>query len=231
MKYLFYEDWTEKRVNTIIDYFGKEWFYLKNILELGACHGDIGLQFLKLGSHVTFSDVRLELLKNIRDRLQQHYNYNALTKQINNNFPWVYDEKVDLILHLGLLYNIKNWKEDLSNCFRYTNQMILESKVDPVSNYQDPENIYPIHPIYGPYKTSESNFTDIEVEHYLKSIGCEYTRLNNEKLNSRGWIHQDYMVHHIYVWDENNYKSFKPILYKNLFHFRRMWYVKKTEES
>ena len=63
-----FKDWTEKRVRKIISIFGKDWFHHKKILELGACHGDVGLEFLKLGADVLFTDARESNLKILHDK-------------------------------------------------------------------------------------------------------------------------------------------------------------------
>ena len=74
MNFLFYEDWYKKRVSKIINIFGQDWFAGKNILELGACYGDIGIELTKLGAEVTFADAREENLDVIKNKFKI-YNY------------------------------------------------------------------------------------------------------------------------------------------------------------
>ena len=54
MKYLMYENWTKKRIDAILKQFGEDSFNRATMLEMGACHGDIGIEFMKLGADVAF---------------------------------------------------------------------------------------------------------------------------------------------------------------------------------
>jgi hypothetical protein len=216
MKHLFYEDWANKRIKAITDWYGKDWFWQKKILELGCAHGDIGTALLKLGADVTFSDAREDRLKEITEDLVSKYDFKPKTCFINNNTPWVYNEKVDLILHLGLLYHLEHWKEDIANCFAYTDNMILETVIKPNEDYYN--NTY--HKVYGSYKCLAASFTQKEVEEHLDSLGYNYYIIPVE--NSKGLIDADTFIRHVYSWNE----ELKP--HPNIItHYRKMWYITK----
>jgi 16S rRNA G966 N2-methylase RsmD len=225
MKHLFYDSWYKKRLNKIINIFGKDWFLNKRILELGACHGDIGIELLKLGSDVTFSDVREEHLTITKQKLQ-NYNYYPSIKIINQETEYVLEKSFDLILHLGVLYHLDNWEKDLKCSISNTNIMILETLVNPrfdkTYNYHDFTEEYP----YGPYNSTKmSVFTQEEIEKKLTNLGCKFIRFDNSGLNCSGWISKDYMINHIYDWTYEKYNSGFYELTNNINHFRRMWLV------
>ena len=72
MHFDFFTEHKNNRVQKIISIYGSDWFKGKSILELGACHGDIGIEFIKLGAEVTFCDIREENLNEIINSLRQN---------------------------------------------------------------------------------------------------------------------------------------------------------------
>ncbi len=78
-----YVDWRTKRIAKLISIFGKEFFNGKDVLELGCGFGDIGEQFVKLGSNVMFCDGRQEFLLNVKKRMP-----GCLTRVIDQNNYW-----------------------------------------------------------------------------------------------------------------------------------------------
>lgn len=225
MKHLFYKDWTKKRLQKIIDIFGADWFNNKKILELGACYGDIGIELLNLGADVTFSDARKEYLNNIEDTLLNlNYKPNLIT--INQEFDYNLDNHYDLILHLGLLYNIKNWKNDLQCALKHTNLMILETMVNP--NKESIEITSPEGFNYGPCDGIMSVVPQEVIEEEITNLGFKFLRFDNESLNSEGWFFNDCKIKHIYNW---NYKLYDSQIYNNtpnyFTHFRRFWIIIK----
>tara|TARA_R110002012_G_C11442601_1_gene590796 strand:- start:64 stop:741 length:678 start_codon:yes stop_codon:yes gene_type:complete len=225
MKHLMYEDWTKKRVDKIKSIFGKDWFHHKKILELGACHGDVGIEFLKLGADVLFTDARESNLKLLYDKLNK-INFNPKLKIVDQNKDYNLKTKYDLVFHLGVLYHIKNWKKDLENCLKHSNKLILESLVSPVKNLKsNTENsfIYKYNSIDG----VESIFTQEAVENHLLKLKCKFIRLDTIDLNTDwSWMNEGKRVRKIYDW---TYESMKSYVYDNndSTQFRRMWIVLK----
>jgi hypothetical protein len=216
MNFLFYQEWTNKRVNRIVDIFGASWFNDKTVLELGAAHGDIGIELLKLGADVTFSDARYEHLNSIGDKLNE-FAFMPKTQLIDQNKPYEMGKKFDLVLHLGVLYHIENWKQDLECALNHTNTMILETLVSP-SKVTD-------HPIYGTYKCKSPNLTQELIEGHLTDLGCKFIRYDTAELDSVGqWLQPDIKNNHFYSWNEN----WIPIKHpnpKDMNHYRRFWLV------
>ena len=58
-----YIDWRKKRFDFIINYYGKDYFNNKTILELGSGYGDLGAMFIDYGAKVTSVDARQEHIK------------------------------------------------------------------------------------------------------------------------------------------------------------------------
>lgn len=218
MKHLFYQDWTNKRVNRIVEIFGKSWFNDKTVLELGAAHGDIGIELLKLGADVTFSDVRYEHLNSIGDRLNQ-FEFRPNTQLIDQNKPYELGKKFDLVLHLGVLYHIENWQQDLESALNHTNTMILESAVSPSPELK--------HPTYGPYKCKNPVLTQEGIESHLTDLGCKFIRYDTAELDSvGGWLMPNMKDNHFYSWNEN-WVPMKPSNIQGMNHYRRFWLVLK----
>jgi Methyltransferase domain len=216
MKHLFYQEWTNKRVNRIVDIFGKSWFNDKTVLELGAAHGDIGIELLKLGADVTFSDVRPEHLDSIGDNLK-NFNFMPKCQIINQNKPYEMGKNFDLVLHLGVLYHIENWKQDLECALNHTNTMILESAVSPSPELK--------HPIYGPYNCKNPVLTQEGIEEHLTDLGCKFIRYDISELDCfGGWILPDMKDNHFYSWNENWIPA-KKTGPKDTNHYRRFWLV------
>jgi len=211
MKYLFYEDWTNKRIERIVGIFGKGWFKGKTVLELGSAHGDIGIELLKLGADVTFSDARQSHLDGISDQLMQ-YGYSPKTVCIDQNVPYFFNSRFDLILHLGVLYHIENWQQDLECALQHTNTMILESAVHPT-----PKDMK--HPLYGPYSCENPTLTQEGIEEELTKLGCKFIRFDIPELDSYGrWVTNQTSINNLYSWSavgDNNQVN----------HYRRFWLV------
>lgn len=220
MKHLFYDDWTKRRVDRICSTLGKSWFVDKTVLELGAAHGDIGIEFLKLGATVIFSDARLEHLNGICERLQKlDYYPDCITLNQNEGYS-LPGRSFDLILHLGTLYHVENWQRDLESAMNHTNMMFLETIVDPSQGTVPQMDMR--HPTYGPYKCKNSHFTQEQIEDHLKELGCKFIRFDDADLNSSGWLTKDKKDNHWYNWTYENYMTMQKPGFN---HFRRMWLV------
>lgn len=215
MKHLFYDDWTKKRINRIVSTFGEGWFNNKTVLELGAAHGDIGIELLKLGADVTFSDVRTEHLDTIVNNLKE-YNFVPKTRCFDQNITYDLGKKFDLVLHIGVLYHVKNWKQDLKCALNHSNTMILESAVFPSEREMK-------HPVYGPYNCENPFLTQESIEEHLTDLGCKFIRFDIPELDSiGGWFNQDFKDNHVYSWNVP-----RGVTIGETDHYRRFWLVLK----
>ena len=232
MKVPFYNIWFQKRLKKVVDILGKDWFVGKSILELGACHGDFGLEFIKMGSKVTFCDARIEHLKSIKQKLYDEFagmpnidgTYNdpfSKLIQLDQNYEYTFDYKYDLVLHFGLLYHIENWKQDLKCALETSNLMFLETVVSPIKIEMEPIRIdYE----YAGYNCIEPIFSEEEVEEVLNNCGAKFIRFDSKDLNNSGWSDEECILHNVYDWNAKNHTLYYQ---KDQTHFRRFWLVLK----
>lgn len=226
MKHLMYQEWTEKRVQKILNIFGHDWFHHKKVLELGACHGDVGMEFLKIGADVLFTDARQEHLDTINQSLGELH-FTPRTKLLNQNDRYELGETFDLVLHLGVLYHVANWKRDLACALRHTDTMVLETIVSPIEGSQDDTYIHGNTYQYDSIDGIEPSFTQESVEQHLTELGCKFLRFDNSELNtSWSWLYNSRRVRKIYDWDYHNAQGYihDP---NDSTQFRRMWLVLK----
>ncbi len=231
MKSLFYEQWKNKRLNKIINIFGEQWFADKNVLELGCAHGDIGIELLKLGSNVVFSDVRMNYLEEINNKLKFKYNYSPEFALINQNDKYKIDKEFDLVLHLGVLYHLTNWKNDLKCALDHSNIMILESNVYPFKDMEVYENndlrkSYP----YNSINDLRPVITQEEIENELNKLGCKYLRFDDSSLNIEYGFVNNEKLSFIYDWDYKSYHQghYEKYVKENSYlEFKRFWLVLK----
>jgi len=229
MKFIFYEDWFKKRVNKVINIFGKDWFVNKSILELGACHGDIGIEFLKLGADVTFSDARAQSLYAIKDKI----NLTPKTIVLDQNKPYKLNKKFDIVLHFGMLQYIEDWRSDLKCALDHTDKLILETYVHPIKDseefFLESENHH-----YSDTGSRNVRFTQEAIEEFLIKQNCKFIRLDTSELNcDYNWSYETGKIRHLYDW---TYEKFNTGIYNDPewvngvryeTHFRRMWLIIK----
>ena len=202
MKTLFYNTFQKTRLDRIFSLLGKEWFEGKSILELGAAHGDIGSKLIELGSEVSFSDIREEYLEEI---FQNHPN-NVNIYKIDQNLPYNLNKTFDLVLHLGVLYHLVNWENDLKNALNHTNCLILETEVSPFP-LENPNKIYHWRKTndnpYISYNKQYKRIDEFNLIKNFKKLGVKYLRIDTPKM-STPYIYDaenDY-VKFLYGWDK-----------------------------
>jgi SAM-dependent methyltransferase len=104
--------------------FGIDYWKGLNVLELGCGLGDTGRKFESWGANVTYAEGRLEHVEHMQKIMP-----NAEIIQLDNDEPWDLKRKFDCIIHWGLIYHIKNWKQDLRCVFKHTSLLLLEGEV------------------------------------------------------------------------------------------------------
>lgn len=230
MKHLFFNEWKQKRVKKVIDVLGRNWFPGKTIHEFGCAHGEVGEEFLKIGAQVDFSDLREENFKDLYKRLDGMH-YNPTVRVLDQEEKYNLNKKYDLLLHFGLLYNIKNWKQDLECAMSHSNMMFLESVVLPKEGKQESitlrisENAPMDEYVAGSREWSVK--TQDLIESHLTDIGCKFIRFDDRDLNTIGWVNEKILGHNVYDWDYNDniVKMIPRETYNEIFLHRRMWLV------
>ena len=206
-----YEHWRDARIQKIVSIFGEEFFKNKTILELGCGWGDIGLQFRKLGANVTFAEGREEHLPHIKE-----HSPDSEIIQLDQDKKWNLEKKFDLIIHMGVLYHLTNWKQDLISALSHTNKMILETVVANDSSnsfeYTNREEGWD----QSIHKTSIRP-SAAYIEKALTELGFKFTRFDDSDINSHK---------HRYDWKVDN-KAGRGERGQNGANYRRFWLIEK----
>jgi 2-polyprenyl-3-methyl-5-hydroxy-6-metoxy-1,4-benzoquinol methylase len=190
-----YPTWVEKRFLAIKNEFNNifkdpDFFSNKTVLELGALYGYFGTKFHESGSIVTCYEGREENLKVLRE------NCPFLNSHLVDCDKLKLTEKYDIILHAGLLYHLKNVKENLIECLNSCNILILETEN---INSEENEIVFEAEN-YSAYcnlsSLVDSDATDIVSKtsrKYLETIfeenNFEYILIKDSNLNHSPYIY------------------------------------------
>lgn len=199
-----YDEWRVNRMKCIVDYYGKNFFKDKKVLELGCGYGDIGAVFASMGAEVTCSDAREEHLITLRKRYPH-----IKTVQADLNDKWPFRKKFDLILHLGTLYHLKMYEQHLRRVCKAAKNLVLETEV---CDSNDPQKVIFVKEKIG-YDQSIGQQgcrpSPANLEMIFKSCGMRFKRVRTNRLNSDA---------HRYNWKIKNTGEWSNGL-------RRIWFV------
>lgn len=226
MKRFFYDEWKQKRLTKIINIFGEDFFAFKEVLELGACHGDIGYELMKLGANVTFVEAREDNAKLITSMFRAE-RLGPKVHILDQNKPYDLGARFDLVLNLGVLYHLTNWKNDIKCSMNHTNTMVLETVVNPIQGASEKNVVVPKESRYGSVTGTQSLVTQEHIEHYLTELGCKFIRFDNSSLNtSWTWLQEGVRTRNVYDWQYGKTNSY-TMEGHSIVQFRRMWLVIK----
>lgn len=215
-----FNKWRFLRVKKIEQFFDKEWFKGKKILELGCGYGNVGHYFSLLGSDVTFSDARQEALDIVKSK-----NPEFKTIQINQESKWSIDDHFDLIIHFALGYHLNYWEQDLIRTIKHADNIAYETAVTRYNietEYKVVNHNYSSC-MHGPYGNIGSLISSSNIENVLTENKCSFVRCDDSDLN---------IPDGIYDWSEVDfdatYKTGIVTSYWDNEHFggRRYWMIK-----
>lgn len=187
-----YIDWTDRRINKIIDVMGEDFFIDASGLELGCLHGVVGAVLRdKFNCDMTFTDARVSneehFLKN---------NRKSILLILDQENEWNLNRQLDFVIHWGILYHLNNWQQDLKCTLEHSKVVFLESEV---SDSLDPN--FEIKAEESSNKNDQafsgtgSRPSAAFIEKILDSFGAKWTRYDDEMLNSGfheyDWISKD----------------------------------------
>jgi hypothetical protein len=224
MNRLFYDEWKQKRLEKIISLFGRDWFAFKRVLELGACYGDIGFELMKLGAEVTFTEGRQKNIDALEHIFKQ-YNIKPNVKLLDQNELYTFDRTFDLTLHMGVLYHIENWQQDLKCALNTSKIVLLETVVNP--KREDGAKLISVVPDdeYEGMSNKCALLTQETIEDYVSSLGCKFVRLDTADLNT-SWSWLDTMqIRNVYDWKYRNVSMYNNPASNCQVHYRRMWLI------
>ena len=191
-----YDKWIASRFNVIItalnNMFGKQFLNGKNLLELGAGHGDFGYKFYELGANITCIEGRPENLK----VLQQKYPF--FYSKLGDMDKELIQTNYDIILHAGLLYHMKNIVSNLENCLQKCNLLILET--ENIDSTDDNDDIVMMlengSSVCAASSLTNSDCTDYSsrtsrkfLENIFTKNNFKYILLDSSEANCRGYIY------------------------------------------
>lgn len=204
-----YSKWRDQRIKCIVDYYGKDFFKGKKLLELGCGYGDIGAYFASLGAKVTCSDAKQEHL----DVLKKRYPFIRVVRADLDN-EWPFKEKFDIILHLGTLYHLQYIDRPLIDVCQSTKYLVLESEV---CDSDDPDMIiYTKERGYDQaYNKTGVRSSGAYIERVLKICGMKFKRLKTSKYDTET---------HRYNWPIRNTGKWQHGL-------RRFWFAYKSQHQ
>lgn len=204
-----YANWTLVRTKKLISILGKNWFPGKSILDVGCGHGNNGKRLAALGARVTFTDGRPQYVLDI-----QREGFPAFV--MDNDKEWTVAGPFDLIIHWGLLYHLNDWKRDLRCALERTPLLCLETTIASSAN-----DAYEQKTTEGPEGNHQRDnalngigtiLSAAHVETYLTSLGCTFTRYDDEDLDKSG--------QHRYAWKESDTEGYE-------YGHRRFWFIKR----
>lgn len=211
-------------MSKIISIFGKDWFAFKEVLELGAGHGDIGYELMKIGANVTFIEARSKNADSIRAKfLAERLGPNVY--EIDQNKPYNLDTKFDLVINMGVLYHLHDWKNDIRCSLNHSDKMILETVVNPKNDASEVQVTVAKETRYGGVGTTQAVITQQHIEDYLTELGCKFIRFDSSELNtSWSWLQEGVMTRNVYDWQPATYTQYLTDKRSSV-QFRRMWLV------
>ncbi len=204
-----YQDWNQKRIKGILEFYGHKFLYYKKILDLGCGHADISGVFYRLGADVTAVDARQEHLKVVSKK------YNGIkVVKADLDIEWPFARShFDIVLDLDLLCHLNNYEEHIRKICSVTNHLILETAVcdspDPYKVILFPEN----KSIYDSSVNGVgSRPTAAAIERILTECGMNFRRQDNNRYNCGS-----------YVYDWTNQNNEECDINK-----RRLWFAVKN---
>lgn len=206
-----YTAWQKSRIDKIVSIFSREYFVGRTVLELGCGYGDIGAAFRDMGAFVTLADGRPEYVTKIRAR---HKGIEVI--RLDQDGYWDLDRKFDVILHMGVLYHLRNWQSDLQSTLNHSGLVILETEV---ANRSSPD--FSIRLVEDGYDQAlhrvASRVSAANIERELGFLGVSFTRYDDSDLNAIAGSRS-----HTYDWVvDDSGPEWRPALY------RRFWTVRR----
>lgn len=183
----------KKKIKFILNTLGHQFFSKKNILDIGAGCGDVGAAFFKLGGRITALDFNQDYLKLIN---KKYPTVRILKKDLNTDSIGQY---YNIIFNLDTLSYLKNYENNLIDCCKSCETLILETCVfDNQSDANLLDNPVPQSKI----------IENILLENNMNWIRVDSSTLNYDK--------------NIYDWKDNDAINFDLSL-------RRIWIASKNE--
>lgn len=207
-----YLEWNQKRIKAIIDFYGHKFMFKKNVLDLGSGQGDIGGALHRLGAEITLVDARQEHLQMAQKKFQ---GINILRADLDQDWPFQH-KRFDLIIDLGLLCHLRDFKQHIINVCNTSSNLVLETAV---CDSDDPNTCIRIDESKSIYDNAVNGIgcrpSAAAVEKVLADCGMTFERMDSDKLNAGPFV---------YNWQPKNDGD-------TSINKRRLWFCFKTGNS
>lgn len=205
-------NYTHKKIKTVIEYYGHSFFHGKKILDLGCGNGDVIGALFRLGADSCAVDARDNFLNLIS---KKNPGIKIIKSDLDLKYPFPINEKFDLTLSLDLICHLKDYEKHIREICSTSNQVVIETSV---CDSDDPNKFY----ILSENKSIPDNSynglgcvpSSAAIERILLECGMIFERFDNSKLN-----HANYN----YTWKIQNSNAVNPSQ-------RRMWFAKKSKD-
>ena len=117
------ENSNDARYKKLLKIFGDDWFEGKNILEVGAGHGTIGIKLKEKNANVVFTDGYEKHVEVLKAKGHEAY-------VMDQDDFWTIDRKFDMVIHFSVLYHLREWKQDLLCAMATAPIVVLETEVN-----------------------------------------------------------------------------------------------------
>ncbi len=117
-----YRLWQQARLDSILAHYGTDFWSDKMVLEIGAGHGFFSEQLEALGARTYASDARPEHVQAMRERGIRAFPYDADRDDLPQRW-------FDVILHMGVLYHLRNPVGSLLAALGNCHHLVLETEV------------------------------------------------------------------------------------------------------
>jgi SAM-dependent methyltransferase len=181
-----YIDWNQKRIKTIVDFYGHKFFFYKKILDLGCGYADISGVLHRLGSDITAVDARQEHLKMVA---KKYPGIKTVKADLDRGWPF-HNKKFDLTLDLDLISHLNDYESHLKMVCAYSTHLIIETAVCDSDD-----------PFYKVIFAENKNMFDLSmngvaclpsavaIERILLESNMNFKRIDHPKLNSGSYIY------------------------------------------
>lgn len=176
----YYTEWNKKRIKAILDFYTQKFFYRKSILELGCGFGDISGTLTRLGASADCLDARADHLKIVSKKFS-----NIKTIRADLDQPWALGaKKYDMILDLGVMCHLNDYKKHLKEVCSATDHLVLETYV---ADSEDENFSVPVKENKNIYDFSYNGNCNIptasQIEKILNENGMSFKRFDDASLN------------------------------------------------
>ncbi|MGI0058533.1 MAG: glycosyltransferase family protein [Nitrosotalea sp.] len=204
-----YFDWNQKRIKSIVDYYGYKFFFGKKLADLGCGHADLSGVVYRLGAEITAIDARQEHLKVVTKKFP-----GVKTVKANLDGPWPFHgQAFDMIMDLGLICHLASFENHLKSVCASATYLVIETAVcdsdeDKCIQVPESKDVYDLS-----YNGMGCRPSAAAIERVLSFCHMSFKRMDKDTFNSGEYI---------YDWQVANTNN-------TSLNRRRIWFCTKNQ--